>query len=56
MRISAKELVGDHLIAENAPFSFTLEGGEEIRTAPFVYVANLWDKVCTMLDEHERYT
>ena len=55
MRVKAKELVGDHLVAERAPFSFTLkEGGEEIRSATYVYVACLWDKVRSMLDQHER--
>ena len=56
MRTSAKELVGDHLIAETAPFSFMLkEGGEEIRSSPYVYVASLWEKVRSMLDQSERY-
>ena len=37
MRVKAKELVGDHLVAERAPFSFTLkEGGEEICSAPYL--------------------
>lgn len=55
MRVRAKELVGDHLVAEKAPFSFTLkEGGEEIRLAPYVYVASLWDKVSSMLDQLDR--
>ena len=55
MRVKAKELVGDHLVAERAPFSFSLkEGGEEIRPAPYVYVASLWEKVKAMLDQHER--
>ena len=52
MRERAKDLVGDHLLAEKAPFSFTLkDGGEEIRCAPY---ANLWDKVTSMLDQCER--
>lgn len=56
MRGRAKELVGDHIVAESAPFSFSLkEGGEEIRTAPFVYVASLWVKVLSMLDQNEKY-
>ena len=56
MRVRAKELVGDHLVAEKAPFSFSLkEGGEEIRVAPYVYVASLWDKVSSMLDQLDRY-
>ena len=55
MRVRAKELVGDHLIAEKAPFSFTLkEGGEEIRLAPYIYVVSLWDKVSSMLDQLDR--
>ena len=52
----ATELVGDHLVAENAPFTFTLkEGGDEIRCAPYVYVKSLQDKVDSMLDQNERY-
>ena len=55
MRVKANELVGDHLVAERAPFSFTLkEGGEEIHSAPYVYVASQWEKVRAMLDQHER--
>ena len=55
MRCKATELIGDHVVAENAPFSFTLkEGGEEIRSAPYVYVKSLWDKVDSMLDQNER--
>ena len=55
MRVRAKELVGDHLVAERALFSFTLkEGGEEIRSSPYVYVSNLWDKLRSMLDQNER--
>lgn len=55
MRVKAKELVGDHLVGERAPFSFSLkEGGEEIHPSPFVYVTSLWDKVRSMLDQNER--
>ena len=37
MRVKAKELAH-----ERAPFSFTLkEGGEEIRSAPYVYACPL---------------
>ena len=56
MRGRATELVGDHLVAEKAPFSFALkEGGEEIRSSSFVYVKSLQDKVESMLDQNERY-
>lgn len=50
MRVRAKELVEDALVGEYGPFSFSLkEGGEEVRIAPYVYVASLWDKVQAML-------
>ena len=56
MRTKANELIEDHLVAEYGPFSFPLkEGGEEVRTAPYVYVSSLWSKIKTMLDQHERY-
>ena len=56
MRVRAKELVEDHLVGEYGPFSFPLKegGGEEVRAAPFVYVSSLWDKVQSMLTQHER--
>lgn len=55
MRIRAKELVEDHLVAEHAPFSFALkEGGEEVRAEPYVYVSCLWAKVEALLNQHER--
>ena len=57
MRTRAKELVQDHLVGEHGAFSFpTKEGGEEIKAAPYVYVSSLWDKVQTLLVQHERYT
>ena len=57
MRARAKELVDDQLVGEYGPFSFSMkEGGEEVRTAPYVYVVSLWDKAHAMLDQHERYS
>lgn len=57
MRVRAGELVGDHIVAEKAPFSFKLDGGgEEIRLAPFVYVKDLKDKIESILEQKERYT
>ena len=56
MRIRANELVEGHLVGENGVCSFILkDGGEEVRTAPHVYVSSLWDKVQALLDQHERY-
>ena len=58
MRTRAKELVQDHLVAEIGVFSFPLKegggGGEEVQTAPYVYVTSLWDKIHALLDQHER--
>ena len=56
MHSKATELVGDHLVAQKAPFSISLmKGGEEICSAPFVYVKSLEEKVDSMLDQNERY-
>lgn len=55
MRVKANEIIEDHLVGEYAPFSFSLkDGGEEVRTAPYVYVSSLWDKVQALLNQHER--
>ena len=54
MRVRAWELVGDHIVAEKAPFKLD-GGGEEICLAPFVYVRDLKDKIESIL-EQERYT
>ena len=55
MRVRAKELIEDHLTSELGPFSFPdKEGGEEVKSAPYVYVSSLWSKVCALLDQHEK--
>lgn len=58
MHTREEELVQDHLIADVGVFSFPLKegggGGEEVRTAPYVYVSSLWGKVDALLDQHER--
>ena len=56
MHVRTGDLVGDHIVAEKAPFSFKLDGGgEEICLAPFVYVKDLKDKIQSILKQ-ERYT
>ena len=58
MCVRAAELVKDHIVAEKAPFTFSLKDksdGEEICVAPFVYVKSLQDKVESMLEQNERY-
>ena len=56
LRKEAKSILGDNLMAEEAPFSFSLKsGGEEIRMAPLVCVPNLIDRIICQLNEHEEY-
>ena len=56
MQTRAKEHVQDYLVGKNGAFSFLLKDrGEEVRIAPHVYVSSLWDKLQTLLDQHERY-
>ena len=51
----AKEVIGDNLQAERAPFSFSKDGGgEEIREVPFVFVPNLIRKVADVVAHNER--
>ena len=46
MRTEAKELVGDNVLEELVPFSFThKDGGEEIKQAPMACIPNLWEKI-----------
>lgn len=55
MRHEARELVGDNLCAELAPFSFPhkeADGGEIIKHVPCAYVPNLWEKIKGLLDQN----
>ena len=55
MRAAAKEMIGNNLVAESAPFTFSLKGGGlEVRAAPYVYVPNLETKVVQLLEKNER--
>ena len=55
-RKMAKEIIGDNLQAEKAPFTFSKDGGgEEIREVPFVFVPNLIQKVADLVAHNERY-
>ena len=54
-KLSAELLVED-LESEMAPFSFGLKhGGEDLRPAPLVYVANLVAFTLHLLDRNARY-
>ena len=55
MREISKQIVGDNLKGELAPFSFMLpSGGEEIKGAPLIYIPELVAKVVHLLKENER--
>lgn len=55
MRKVAKEMVGDNLTSEAAPFTFALKSrGMEIRAAPYVYVPELAAKIEQLLEQNER--
>ena len=55
-RLVAKEVVGDNLEAEMAPFCYSQPCSEDvIRVAAYAYAPNLIQKVTELLDENERY-
>ena len=52
----SQELLVDDLESELAPFSFSLKyGGEDLRPAPLVYVADLVAFILHLLDQNARY-
>ncbi|KAL5500107.1 hypothetical protein EMCRGX_G011610 [Ephydatia muelleri] len=54
MREISKQIVGDNLKGELAPFSFMLpSGGEEIKGAPVIYIPELVAKIVHLLEENE---
>jgi hypothetical protein len=56
MRSRASSLTDNPLTSEMALFLFSLQsGGEEIRSAPFVYIPDLKKKVYALLEKNDRY-
>ena len=55
MRNIAKQICTDNITSENALFTFPIQGGEELRAQPMVYVPNVCEKITSLLDEHSRY-
>ena len=50
-----RQIVDDILKGEMALFSFPLpSGGEELRSAPLVYIPDLVQKVVDLLEENQR--
>ena len=55
-RALCRELIGDNLEVELAPFSFKLaDGGEEIRGAAHAYTPSLTAKITQLLEQNEMY-
>ncbi len=54
-RTLVKELVSSDLVAEKVAFTFSADGGEEVREVPFVYFPNLMMCIGDLVDKHERY-
>ena len=50
----AHHLQTDNITSELALFSYSINGGEELRAQPLVYVPNVIEKVITLLDENEK--
>ena len=54
-RALCKELIGDNLEVELAPFSFKLPNGEEgLRGAAYGYTPNLTSKIVQLLEQNEK--
>ena len=54
-REMAQQWSPDSIEAEYVPFSFPLSnGGEEMRTVPFVYIPDLWTRFIQLLDDMDR--
>ncbi len=52
----AKEIAGDDLVAEKAPFSVSTSSVlEEVKEVPFVYFPNLMKVIGDMVDRHQRF-
>ena len=54
MRQEAARLVGDDVMAELVPFSFShKDGGEVIKPAAMAYVEDLWAKIQDLLEAND---
>ena len=55
MREVARQWTTDSIEAEMMPFTFPVKDGEEIRSAPCLYIQNLKASVISHLEELDRY-
>ena len=56
MRLLSKDIIGDNLVAEEAPLSQPLRVGVDVVLSPLVYVPDLGAKIFQLLEENDRYT
>lgn len=54
MREKAKQLQSENITSELALFSYSIQGGEELRAQPFVYVPDIIKKITSLLDENAK--
>ena len=54
MRAVSKGLIGDNLVAEEAPLAQPLSVGVDVVLSPLVYVSDLQAKIFQLLDENDR--
>ena len=52
-RTVSSAIIDDNLTAELTPFSFKINGGDELRGAPHAYTPSLKQKVLQLLDEND---
>lgn len=46
MRKRAAEIIGDNIMVEKVPLTFSLkEGGEEVKLRPYGYIPDLWTQI-----------
>ena len=55
MRKVSKEVIGENIAGEAAPFYFASKSGIDIKPAPHVFVPDLIGKIFEMLEQNERY-
>jgi hypothetical protein len=53
-RVLAKNITGDNYEVESVPFSFTVDGVEVVKEAPFVYTRNLIRQVSDVVTNHQK--
>lgn len=56
MRKASREVIGDNIAGESAPFYSGTKSGMDIQPGPHVFVPDLMAKIICLLEENERYS